>query len=266
LKWYPAHNSPVINTFYPLQFQIEAIDEAKNLREEIEKLTKEIEQLKNSRCADLEELVYLKWINACLRYELRDHHPDHGKTLARDLSMTISPSSRQKAKQLIQDYACDSGPTFLDDSNWEHSSDSSGDSSKLSNSNKVKLLGKLKNLVFGKDQKRIQRVEDSPRFSFWGSSSSGMTEELALPFHLQRPLDEQDKLARSKSDAGLGYRRKDIVPIKEGFAGNSYDGTEIPEKTHLKKLAAALEEDPRKNINRRAASFSYTTFNSFAVE
>lgn len=253
----------------PSLFQIEAIEEAENLRQEVEKLTKEIEQLKTSRCADLEELVYLKWINACLRYELRDHQPVHGKALARDLSITLSPSSKERAKQLIQDYAFDSGPTFSDDSNWEYFSESSGDSSRISNSNKAKLFGKLKYLLSGKDEKRFDREEDSPRFSSWGSSSC-MTEEPVLPVHLQSDLDQQDKLVRSRSDAGLGYRTKGIVPIEEEFTGdyfhgNGYDGSEVPEKTCLKRLAAALE-DPRANINRRTVSFSSATSNSFAIE
>lgn len=214
--------------------------------------------------------MYLKWINACLRYELRDHQPAHGKTLARDLSMTISPSSKERAKQLIHDYACNSGPNSPDDSNWEYTSESSGDSSKISNSNKPKLFGKLKYFVLGKDQKRIDRAGDSCRFSSWGSASSCMTDELALPVHLQRPLDGQEKLARSRSDAGLGYRGKNIVPMEGVFTGNDfhrngYDGSEVPEKRHLRRLSAALD-DSRGNIDRRAASFSFTTSNSFATE
>ncbi|KAF3326890.1 protein CHUP1 [Carex littledalei] len=246
-----------LDTTFHTSKEREAIEEAENLRHEVEKLTNEIEQLKNSRCLDLEELVYLKWINACLRYELRDHQPAHGKTLARDLSITISPSSKEKAKQLIHDYACNSGPTSPDDSNWEYSSESSGDSSKISNSNKPKLFGKLKYFLLGKDEKRIDRASDSCRFSSWGSASSFMTDEFVLPVHLQRPLDGQEKLARSRSDAGLGYRGKNIVPMEGGFTGNGYDGSEVPEKIHLRRLSAALE-DSRGNIDRQAASFSFT--------
>ena len=43
-----------------------------------------------------------------------------------------------------------------------------------------------------------------------------MTDELVVPVHLQRALDGQEKLARSRLDAGLGYRGKNIVPM-EGF-------------------------------------------------
>ncbi|GKC48109.1 protein CHUP1, chloroplastic, partial [Tanacetum coccineum] len=87
-------------------------DKTGKLREESERLTKqneelknEIEQLQAGRCSDVEELVYLKWINACLRYELRNHQPDIGKIMARDLSKTLSPKSEARAKQLILEYA-----------------------------------------------------------------------------------------------------------------------------------------------------------------
>ncbi|KAK8546883.1 hypothetical protein V6N13_093922 [Hibiscus sabdariffa] len=55
-----------------------AIDETNNrLRQENEELTKQIEQLQSNRCADVEELVYLRWINSCLRYELRNYRPPY---------------------------------------------------------------------------------------------------------------------------------------------------------------------------------------------
>lgn len=79
--------------------------ESQHLRKQNEDLTKEIEQLQEDRCADVEELVYLRWINACLRYELRNYQPSQGKTAARDLSRTLSPKSEEKAKQLILEYA-----------------------------------------------------------------------------------------------------------------------------------------------------------------
>ncbi|KAL1829248.1 hypothetical protein ACET3Z_007660 [Daucus carota] len=79
--------------------------ECQLLRKENEDLTKDIEQLQEDRCADVEELVYLRWINACLRYELRNFQPSQGKTAARDLSRTLSPKSEEKAKQLILEYA-----------------------------------------------------------------------------------------------------------------------------------------------------------------
>ncbi|OAY68022.1 Protein CHUP1, chloroplastic [Ananas comosus] len=59
----------------------EALEELDQLRQANEKLTKDIEQLRLDRCADVEELVYLKWVNACLRYELRNYQPPPGRQL-----------------------------------------------------------------------------------------------------------------------------------------------------------------------------------------
>ncbi|KAJ6824287.1 protein CHUP1, chloroplastic-like isoform X2 [Iris pallida] len=83
--------------------------EVRHLREENENLKKEIEQLQTARCTDVEELVYLRWVNACLRYELRNYQPPPGKTVAKDLGRSLSPKSEEKAKQLILEYAHNSG-------------------------------------------------------------------------------------------------------------------------------------------------------------
>lgn len=66
-------------------------EDSRRLRHQDEDLTKEIGQLQADRCTDVEELVYLIWINACLRHELRNFQPGHDKTLAQDLSKTLSP-------------------------------------------------------------------------------------------------------------------------------------------------------------------------------
>ncbi|KAL9679648.1 hypothetical protein QQ045_017514 [Rhodiola kirilowii] len=90
--------------------------EAVNLKEENERLKRknkdlgqEIEQLQADRCADAEELVYLRWVNACLRYELRFNNPHAGKSVAMDLSKSLSPKSAEKAKKLILKYAATKG-------------------------------------------------------------------------------------------------------------------------------------------------------------
>ncbi|CAM0881470.1 unnamed protein product [Alopecurus aequalis] len=89
------------------------VDEANNLRETNERLTSQIDQLHSDHCAHVEELVYLKWSNACLRHDLRgkDHHPSSaqqdqdgsgaGMSSAMDLSKSMSYRSSQKAKELM---------------------------------------------------------------------------------------------------------------------------------------------------------------------
>ncbi|KAL6615035.1 hypothetical protein ACP70R_037305 [Stipagrostis hirtigluma subsp. patula] len=98
-------------------------EEAKQLREANERLTKQIEQLHSDHCAHVEELVYLKWVNACLRHDLRDlglhppsaHHDEHGGDLcAMDLSKSMSFRSSERAKQLMLRYGHPGLDGFVD--------------------------------------------------------------------------------------------------------------------------------------------------------
>lgn len=147
-------------------------EESLRLREQNEELSKEIEQLRADRCADVEELVYLRWLNACLRYELRNHQPVAGKTMAKDLSKSLSPKSEEKAKQLILEYANKEGggekainitefdsdqwsssqASYLTDSpDFEDSFNDNSSTSKTSSSSNNKFFGKLMKLLRGKD-------------------------------------------------------------------------------------------------------------------
>ncbi|KAI3671610.1 hypothetical protein L1987_87349 [Smallanthus sonchifolius] len=99
-------------------------EESENLKKQNEDLSKEIERVQADSCGDVEELVYLRWINACLRYELRNYQPGSGKTTARDLSKNLSPKSEEKAKQLILEYANKEGVTNvpeIDSDQWSTS-------------------------------------------------------------------------------------------------------------------------------------------------
>ncbi|PHU24565.1 hypothetical protein BC332_09672 [Capsicum chinense] len=146
-------------------------EEALQLRKKNEDLAKDVERLEAGRCTDSEELVYLRWINACLRHELRNYQPAAGKTIARDLSKTLSPKSEEKAKQLILEYAkkeespgekeinvgdldseCSSSRTsFLTDSvEFDDTSTDNSSPRKSQTSNKKKVFGKLLSLMRGK--------------------------------------------------------------------------------------------------------------------
>lgn len=151
-------------------------EEGERLRRENEGLMKEIEKLQTDRCSDLEELVYLRWINACLRHELKNYQPPAGKTVARDLSKSLSPTSEKKAKQLIVEYANAEGRNSisdLDSDQWSSSQASfltdSGECEEYSpldnptdvranntTNNKTKVFGKLMRLLRGKDSQNLR--------------------------------------------------------------------------------------------------------------
>ncbi|KAJ4833289.1 hypothetical protein Tsubulata_013222 [Turnera subulata] len=181
------------------------------LRHENESLSKEVEQLQADRCTDVEELVYLRWVNACLRYELRNFQHPHGKTVARDLSKSLSPKSEEKAKKLILEYAStegmgDKGTNALDmeSDRWSFSQgsyvtdsgsfDESPPPSKTVSS-KAKIFKKLRRLIRGKDvhhsdhgtsgeKNERGQGSDSPIFRL---SSSTMTDAMSdMPFNSSR--------------------------------------------------------------------------------
>lgn len=89
---------------------VKAREEANTLRHANADLLKQVEGLQMNRFSEVEELVYLRWVNACLRYELRNYQAPPGKVTARDLSKDLSPKSQEKAKQLMLEYA---GPDLL---------------------------------------------------------------------------------------------------------------------------------------------------------
>lgn len=164
--------------------EAEALKEMSHrLRQENEDLGKEIERLHADRCADVEELVYLRWINACLRYELRNYQPPPGKTVARDLSKTLSPKSEDKAKQLILEYAHTEGMgekginiMDFDSGRWSSSQasfltdsgeldDSSVDNSSVNrtSSSSKKFFSKLRRLIRGKDNSHQNQISPAER-------------------------------------------------------------------------------------------------------
>lgn len=99
-------------------------EEVNNLRHANEDLLKQVEGLQMNRFSEVEELVYLRWVNACLRYELRNYEAPAGKISARDLNKSLSPKSQERAKQLMLEYAVSErgqGDTDLE-SNYSHPS------------------------------------------------------------------------------------------------------------------------------------------------
>ncbi|KAM1085421.1 hypothetical protein ACFX13_011352 [Malus domestica] len=157
-------------------------EEVNNLKHANEDLSKQVEGLQMNRFSEVEELVYLRWVNACLRYELRNYQTPQGKVSARDLNKNLSPKSQEKAKQLMLEYAGSErgqGDTDLE-SNFSHpSSPGSEDfdnvsidssTSRYSNlSKKPGIMQKLKRWGKSKDD---SSVRSSPARSLSGGSPS----------------------------------------------------------------------------------------------
>ncbi|KAL1212417.1 Protein CHUP1 [Cardamine amara subsp. amara] len=258
--------------------EIEILREDGNrLRSENEELKKEIEQLQGDRCTDLEELVYLRWINACLRYELRTYQPPAGKTVARDLSTTLSPTSEEKAKQLILEYAHSEGheEDNTDYDQWSSSQDESSmitesmfldDSSvdtlfatKTKMSGKKKLMHKLMKILHGKDnQERKKRAGSS-------EPSSSNTGVHSTPRQLRstHSMDFQ-MLMRGKDEDEDFKDRIGMVRCKSEAADSSIYGEEPcfesdeNKKKELIKYAEALTKSrSTKKHHKKSVSFFF---------
>uniref|UniRef100_A0A0D9WXC8 Protein CHUP1, chloroplastic n=1 Tax=Leersia perrieri TaxID=77586 RepID=A0A0D9WXC8_9ORYZ len=130
-----------------------AREEINKLRHTNEDLTKQVEGLQLNRFSEVEELVYLRWVNACLRYELRDYQTPSEKISARDLNRTLSPKSQQRAKLLMLEYAGSErgqGDTDLESASSAPSSPRSEDFDNVSvdsSSSRYSFLGRRPNMM-----------------------------------------------------------------------------------------------------------------------
>ncbi|XP_051145906.1 protein CHUP1, chloroplastic isoform X2 [Andrographis paniculata] len=154
-------------------------EEVNEMRHANDDLVKQVEGLQMNRFSEVEELVYLRWVNACLRFELRNYQTPRGKTSARDLNKSLSPRSQERAKQLMLEYAGSErgGDTDID-SNFDNTSVDSEDfdntsidssTSRLSVSKKPNLFQKFKKWGKSRDD---SSVLSSPARSLAGGSPS----------------------------------------------------------------------------------------------
>lgn len=231
--------------------------ESECLRKENEDLMKQIEQLHSDRCSDLEELVYMRWINACLRYELRNYQPPHNKTVAKDLSKSLSPSSEKKAKQLILEYADTNGAGSIVNFDFDQRSSSQASSitdsgeyddfSSVDNSSAArtnttsqnKFFSKLRRMIQGKDSHRHHHrrhhSQVSSRYqedsnSTWPNTSTGV-------------------------DGRTSFDRRYSSLSGEG----SFSGFLGIEKSDLEKYAEALKDSSvNARYKKRGRSVSYS--------
>ncbi|XP_024990817.1 protein CHUP1, chloroplastic isoform X1 [Cynara cardunculus var. scolymus] len=170
-------------------------EEVNKLKHTNDDLLKQVEGLQMNRFSEVEELVYLRWVNACLRFELRNYETPAGRTSARDLNKNLSPRSQEKAKQLMLEYAGSErgqgGDTDLESNFSQPSSPGSEDfdtasidssmSRYSSFSKKPSLIQKLKK--WGKSK------EDSSALSSPARSFSGGSPRVSISQKPRGPLE-----------------------------------------------------------------------------
>ncbi|GAU24771.1 hypothetical protein TSUD_356000 [Trifolium subterraneum] len=276
-------------------------EESDRLKRENERLMKEVEQLQADKCTDVEELVYLRWINACLRHESRNFHPPPGKTVARDLSKSLSPDSERKAKQLILEYANNEGRTScisdVDSDQWSSSQASfmtdTDECSPLENSsdarvnnnsstNKSKIFGKLMKLMRGKDNRsnissrvpsleKYRSREDSTNNSpydigAYRSEYGTPTETSRHSLDLNRTSSsKEDNTNRRNSDVGSS---KNCSPATSGagdlkISSHSFSESYSSEKSNLTKYAEALKNSSSSETSKHVVRRRSSSYSSF---
>lgn len=151
-----------------------------------EELSKDIEVLKLNSSKDNEELVYLRWVNACLRYELRNFNPSSGKS-AKDLDNNLSPDSKDKAKSLILEYASsiseiDQEDPCLSEDAWATSkptTPSSATGRQKSQSKGPEFFNKLAKFMLRKKSHNFDEIDASTEMRRASTSSSSLEEILS---------------------------------------------------------------------------------------
>ncbi|KAI3521463.1 hypothetical protein L1887_10931 [Cichorium endivia] len=207
-------------------------EESENLKKQNEDLSQQLERIQADKCADVEEIVYLKWINACLRHELRNYKPGSDETSARDLSKSLSPRSEEKAKQMILEYAGKEGGgerninlPEIDSDRWTSRSQGSSiaDSGEIDESfiddslprknNNYKFFGKLIRMLRRKDSHSHHHHHHSHRHS----RSSSRSEDMYSPKLSENPksrtsnlLMDSRRLTRRHSDVCV-YKQIDSI-------------------------------------------------------
>lgn len=267
--------------------EMEALKEtSERLKQENESLTNEIEQLQADQCSSIEELVYLKWINACLRYELRNYQRPPGKTVARDLSKTLSPESEYKAKQLIIEYANTEGGNISDlESEWSSSQTSYTDSeipddtsvdksarSKSNNSSKNKFFKKLRKLVLGKDVSSKKRGSSK---SWENRDSSSVSTATNTASTSEVPSNKLSNVSRSSYRHSFDIqgleRVKEYAVVDEGSEYTPFrmqrakstdlgGENQLDHDADLMKFAQVLKNNNgsgRKNLRRKSLSYDF---------
>ncbi|XVF42988.1 hypothetical protein PTKIN_Ptkin02bG0004000 [Pterospermum kingtungense] len=223
-----------------------AREDVNNLRHANEDLLKQVEGLQMNRFSEVEELVYLRWVNACLRYELRNYQAPGGKISARDLNKSLSPKSQERAKKLLLEYAGSErgqGDTDLD-SNFSHPSSpgsedldnasiDSFNSRYSSLSKKPSLIQKLKKWGKSKDD---SLALSSPARSLSGGSPS----RTSMSLRPQGPLE-----ALMMRNAGDG-----VAITSFGTMEESIDSPETPTLPNIRTQASSGD-----SLNSVAASF-----------
>ncbi|RZC00844.1 hypothetical protein D0Y65_016579 [Glycine soja] len=208
-----------------------------------------------------------------LKCPTRSYQPPPGKTVARDLSKSLSPTSEKKAKQLIPEYASNEGQgsvSDMDSDQWSSSQASfltdpgeREDYSPLDNASEVKANNTRKSRIFSKLMSlSISTGNDAgtegPRSEYATPSATSRTS-----FDFNRTMSLKEESGRNSdshtpgSSKNFSARRRRSVDFKNCL--DSFSESSGTEKSNLVKYAEAIKDSSgtlKHRTHRRSASYS----------
>ncbi|KAJ4960111.1 hypothetical protein NE237_020021 [Protea cynaroides] len=227
-----------------------AREEINNLRHANEDLSKQVEGLQMNRFSEVEELVYLRWVNACLRYELRNYQTPAGKISARDLSKNLSPKSQERAKQLMLEYAGSErgqGDTDLESISSQPSSPGSEDFDNTSIDSSTSRYSS-----FSKKPGLIQKLKRWGRSRDDSSALSSPARSIGESSPIRASMNHRSSTSRGPLESLMLRNASDGVAITT-FGKKEHDPTETPETPNLPRIRTQVSSDD--SLNNVAASF-----------
>ncbi|CAL9126498.1 unnamed protein product [Musa textilis] len=224
----------------------QARQEINHLRHANEDLSKQVEGLQMNRFSEVEELVYLRWVNACLRYELRNHQTPSGKVSARDLNKSLSPKSQEKAKRLLMEYAgSERGQGDTTDMESVSSMPSSPGSEDFDNASVDSFSSRLSSV--SKKQGLIQKLRR------WGKSK----DDASVSSSPARSLGDRSPMRSSQRSRGpletLMLRNAGDGVAITTYGKKEQDPNEFLEEANLPRIRTQVSSDEQ--LNNVAASF-----------
>lgn len=149
-------------------------DDPNQQRNEYEELLTELEQVQNDKAADIDELIYLRWINACLRYNLmRNQEQQESEKHELGQQSAAEFSGNEETNNGEDGYESEN----LEGTEPEHTTFMDVETTRRTSKRKPMLFGKLRRWVKGKESQKKKMEKKSQEKSSGRFSASEMASE-----------------------------------------------------------------------------------------
>ncbi|XP_051113262.1 protein CHUP1, chloroplastic-like [Andrographis paniculata] len=225
-------------------------EESRCIKQRNEDLTKEIERIQADRWSDIEELVYLRWMNTCLRYELRSCKADVVEKPTPDhVGSALSPKSEDRVKQLLIENAFkEKGPTDITDVYSERGSSSlhscvtdSGDQNEALPADSADKTMKTKAKVFSKLKKLLTRKGNSRKKS--KPLERAVSVDNIAATYSGSSVDDAVKSWRNSSAASSSRLSFDLPRTSSRSGNNSLRNSDVGSTSTITRINSLTDEE-----------------------